>query len=72
MPRRRKSARGATVVAALRAVALLRRQPLRRGDLAAELGVSLSTAQRLLAAVREAGEPLQREERGREAWYSLP
>jgi DNA-binding IclR family transcriptional regulator len=68
---RRKSARGASITTALRAVALLRKEPRRPGDLADELRVSLSTAKRLLSAIREAGEPLTSERRGREAWYSL-
>jgi predicted DNA-binding transcriptional regulator YafY len=50
---------------------LLREEPRRPTDLAKELGVSLSTAKRILAAIRDAGEPLTTEKRGREAFYRL-
>jgi DNA-binding IclR family transcriptional regulator len=68
---RRKSARGASITTALRAVALLRSEPRRPTDLAAELRCSPATVKRLLVAIREAGEPLTVDRRGREAWSSL-
>lgn len=64
--------RGDILRQGLVAIRLLGEAPRRRGELADDLGVSLRTAQRILGAIADAGLPLEREERGREAFYSLP
>lgn len=63
--------RGASLTASLTAVRLLREKPLRPPELADALGVSLSTAKRILGAIQAAGEPLVVEKVGREARYSI-
>jgi DNA-binding IclR family transcriptional regulator len=55
----------------IRLARLLRSGPRRPADLVAELGVSRPTVHRLLLALREEGEPITVEHRGRDAWYSL-
>lgn len=55
----------------VRLMRLLREAPHRRADLMDVLGVSRSTADRLLRVLEEEGEPLTKSVRGREAWYRL-
>jgi predicted ArsR family transcriptional regulator len=71
MPKKAKAPRG-DYRQAIRAMRLLREAPRRPGDLAEALGCSRRTAERFLRVLEDEGEPLEREERGREAWYSLP
>jgi DNA-binding MarR family transcriptional regulator len=56
----------------LRLMRLLREAPRRPSDLVDELRVSRPTVERILRAIREEGEPLDRTARGREVWYAMP
>lgn len=70
MPRKLPRARGDVARQALRAVQLLRAAPRRRADLMDELGISRSSASRILRAIADV-EQVDVEKRGREAFYRV-
>jgi DNA-binding IclR family transcriptional regulator len=76
MPRptpRTKPSQADTLRRGLEAIRLLREKPRRTEELAAELGIEQRSAERLLAAIREAGLDLVTEVRNqRHRYYSLP
>lgn len=71
MTKRTKTPRGAATSRVVRALRRLEQTPTRVVDLAEHLSCSLATAKRVVAGLREAGEPVEAKPDGREVRYFI-